>query len=47
MAAQKLVSLTLMDIMQGCKPGLKRAQLRASNGVPSKALELDDAALSL
>lgn len=47
MAAQKLVSLTLVDIMQGRKPGLKWAQLRACNGAPSKALELDRAARSL
>lgn len=31
MAAQKLVSLTLMDITRGHKPGLKWAQLRACN----------------
>lgn len=41
MAAQKLVSLTLMNITRGRKPGLKWAQLRACNGAPSKALELD------
>lgn len=47
MAAQKLVSLTLVDMTQGRKPGLKWAQLRAWNGAPSKALDLDCAAHSL
>lgn len=41
------VMAALMDITRGRKPGLKWAQLRACNGAPSKALELDRTARSL